>query len=193
MKLLLTRHGQSLWQTLGEAAGLDAPLSPLGVAQAHRLGAYLARYEPPARISASPLLRARQTAEIVARYLDAPVTCDNDLREFESWDASDPPSPVDMWRTMAAAPPHPAYTAFRERVQGALERVIGATPAAEEVVLVVAHGGTLGTLLRLLLDSATMRIWTPNTALHSLRWTGDFWLLRYVNQQEHLPRPLQSR
>ena len=49
------------------------------------------------------------------------------------------------------------------------------------------------TLLRLLLDSATMRIWTPNTALHSLRWTGDFWLLRYVNQQEHLPRPLRSR
>ncbi len=192
MKLLLTRHGQSRWQTLGEVAGPDAPLSSLGVLQAHRLGSHLAKSEKPTRIIASPLLRARQTAEIAASYLDLPVVFDSDLREFDSWDAGDPPHPVDMWHPTAATAPHPEYVAFCERVQGALEHATGAPGAARDVILVVAHGGTLGTLLRLLLGSATARIWTPNTALHSLRWAEDFWLLRYINQQEHLPRPLRS-
>lgn len=192
MKLLLTRHGQSRWQTDGEAAGPDAALSPLGVLQAHRLGVYLAEYERVTRIVASPLLRARRTAEIVTLYLGLPVALDADLREFDNWDAADPPHPVDIWRPDPGAPLRPEHAAFRERVQCALERVVGDGGAADEATLLVAHGGTVGTILRLLLGSAASRIWTPNTALHSLRWTGDFWVLRYINKQEHLPRPLRS-
>ncbi|MBN1922442.1 MAG: histidine phosphatase family protein [Anaerolineae bacterium] len=191
MKLLLTRHGQSQWQT-GTAPGPDAPLSALGVLQAHRLGEYLARRERPTRIVASPLQRARQTAEIAAQYLDLPVTLDADLREFDNWDAADPPPSAAMWQPDAATPLHPEHVAFCTRLQEALKRAIG-NDVADEKVLIVAHGGTVGTLLRLLLGAPTMRIWTPNTALHSLRWTGEFWLLRYTNNQEHLPQPLRSR
>lgn len=192
MKLLLTRHGQSRWQTDGEVAGPDAPLSPLGVLQAHRLGAYLAAREKPTRILASPLLRARQTAEIVAAYQGLPVAFDAALREFDTWDAADPSPPATIWQPDPLAPPHPEYVAFRARLRGALERALG-DGGVKETVLIVAHGGAVGTMLRLLLGAPTARIWTPNTALHALRWTGDFWLVRYLNKQEHLPRPLRSR
>lgn len=124
MKLLLTRHGQSLWQTLGKRRDRCA-LKPLGSGAGASPGRIPRQVrKPPARISASPLLRARQTAGAVARYLDAPVTCDNDLREFETGCRADPPSPVDMWRTMAAALPSP--TAFHRTGAGAAEQTIGA-------------------------------------------------------------------
>lgn len=192
MKLLLTRHGQSRWQTDGEVAGPDAPLSSLGVLQAHRLGEYLALRQKLTRIVASPLLRARQTAEIVAAYQGLAVSFEADLREFDSWDAADPPAPATIWQADTVMPPHPEYVAFRERLRGALTRILG-TGVVEETVLLVAHGGTIGTVLRLLLGSPSVRIWTPNTALHALRWTGEFWVVQYLNQQEHLPRPLRSR
>lgn len=59
----------------------DFPLSDKGVEQAHAMGRYLAR-TPARTIWASPLLRAQQTAEIVATHLDgATVHTTDDLIE----------------------------------------------------------------------------------------------------------------
>jgi len=56
------------------------PLSPKGEGQAERLGAFLAGvgFRPDAIVS-SPKLRARQTAEIVARHLGLDVRLDERL------------------------------------------------------------------------------------------------------------------
>ncbi|MEA3309355.1 MAG: histidine phosphatase family protein [Chloroflexota bacterium] len=192
MKLLLTRHGQSRWQTDGKSAGEDAPLSHLGELQAHRLGRYLQQYEELDRIVSSNLSRAHKTATIVGSYLDLPVTVESSLREFESWDAGSPPPPRAIWEPAPASEPHPEHRAFRGRIHAALRQTIG-DGESEETVLLVVHGGTIGTILRLLLGSEVQRIWTLNTALHSLSWTGKFWLIQYLNRVEHLPRPLRSR
>jgi broad specificity phosphatase PhoE len=59
----------------------DFPLSEKGVRQAHALGRYFAR-TPSRQIYSSPLERARQTAEIIASYLDnVPITYTEDLVE----------------------------------------------------------------------------------------------------------------
>ena len=59
----------------------DFPLSEKGVAQAHAMGRRLAA-TPARTIWASPLLRAQQTAEIVASHLDgATVHTTDDLAE----------------------------------------------------------------------------------------------------------------
>ena len=59
----------------------DFPLSEKGVRQAHALGRYFARTRAR-QIYSSPLERARQTAEIIASYLDAvPITYTDDLIE----------------------------------------------------------------------------------------------------------------
>ena len=48
---------------------VDYPLTDLGVTQATTLAEQLARHPPPAAIFASPLRRATQTAEIIARHV----------------------------------------------------------------------------------------------------------------------------
>jgi broad specificity phosphatase PhoE len=59
----------------------DFPLSEKGVRQAHALGRYFAT-TPSRQIYSSPLERARQTAEIIASYLDnVPITYTEDLVE----------------------------------------------------------------------------------------------------------------
>ena len=116
---------------------------------------------------------------------------DPELREFDSWDAAEAPMPVSVWNPTPATAIHPENQAFRARVLSALQRIAG-DGTADETVLIVAHGGVVGTALRVLLGAPTQRLWTANTALHCLEWTGEFWLIRYINRQEHLPRPLRS-
>ena len=80
MLLNLVRHADAgdpeAW-TGPEAA---RPLSDKGRAQAERLGAFLAEHDMRADAAiTSPKVRARQTAEIVARHLGIPVTEDDRL------------------------------------------------------------------------------------------------------------------
>jgi 2,3-bisphosphoglycerate-dependent phosphoglycerate mutase len=98
--LWLVRHGESggnVARDLAEAKGLDdiaieaqrdcdVPLSDRGRDQAQALGEWMAEeHELPTAILTSPYLRARDTAEIVAREagLSLPVIVDERLRERE--------------------------------------------------------------------------------------------------------------
>jgi probable phosphoglycerate mutase len=96
--LLVIRHAESMGNVArdaAEASGLgfidiaardmDVELSPTGVEQAARLGAWLAERPAPAAIYSSPYVRAASTAAIArdAAGLDVPVTLDERLRERE--------------------------------------------------------------------------------------------------------------
>jgi broad specificity phosphatase PhoE len=75
------RHGQTTWNAEGRFQGhTDIPLNEVGLSQAHDAATILARC-PVDLIIASPLIRARKTAEIVARHLDKPLLVDDDLKE----------------------------------------------------------------------------------------------------------------
>jgi len=80
MNLYLLRHGIALEP--GEFSGADGlrPLAPLGVERTRAAAAGFRRLAGPAeRIVSSPLLRARQTAEIFAEILrcaDGVETCE---------------------------------------------------------------------------------------------------------------------
>src|SRR5690606_2646724 len=64
MRILLARHGETPWNAEGRYQGqIDIPLSPVGEAQAAALGERL-REVPVTRAVASPLSRARRTAEL---------------------------------------------------------------------------------------------------------------------------------
>jgi len=75
------RHGQTDWNLQGRFQGhTDIALNATGLAQAESAALLLA----PLRIdviAASPLLRARQTAEIVGRKLGKTPSFDNGLKE----------------------------------------------------------------------------------------------------------------
>jgi probable phosphoglycerate mutase len=87
MRILLARHGETDWNAEGryQGQGFDIPLSPTGRSQAEALASRLADFEFT-RVVASPLLRARQTAEIVLGNRSVPVTLDPDLMEIAHGD-----------------------------------------------------------------------------------------------------------
>ncbi len=133
------RHGQTDWNAKSWSQGnVDIPLNDIGIAQAHE-AAQAMRGRGVQTIIASPLSRARVTAEIVGEALGLPVQLDEELREcsfgvregqpmsdwFHDW--------VDGHETPEGAEP---FDVMRTRVVGAVNRALQ-SPAP---VLVVAHG-----------------------------------------------------
>ncbi len=94
----LVRHGTTNWNRSGRLQGLsDTPLNAMGMREAHglarRLGtASLARVSSASpihrltRVLASPLSRARTTADIVSRHLAVPLETDARLLELDHGD-----------------------------------------------------------------------------------------------------------
>ena len=183
MNLLLARHGESEWMVRGDEVGFNSPLTDRGRQQARLLGRWLAANHEIDAIYASTLIRARDTAEIVAAELHLPVSFDDDLREFEVsyWGDSDDYAPP--YINDHAAPPAylaESYLPFKARVQEATRRILEAHP--EGMVLIVAHGGTVGTIVRCLLGAHSFGVYTDATGLHGLRWNGSRWFVEFMNR-----------
>jgi broad specificity phosphatase PhoE len=136
--LLLVRHGETDWNAVGRLQGqTDRPLSEFGRRQARRLADELADERLEA-IYSSDLVRARETAEIVARPLGLPVNLDPDLRE-KDWGT---------WEGLTAVErDHVEFVgesteAHQERILRALRR-ISREHDDRGRVLVVTHGGSM--------------------------------------------------
>jgi len=96
MTILLVRHGETEWNRARRYQGWsDSPLTAHGVAQAEAIGHRLHALPDAgaAEIIASPIGRARRTAEIIALCLGrtAPLLFDERLREISlgAWDGLD--------------------------------------------------------------------------------------------------------
>ncbi len=133
------RHGETDWNARGLSQGnVDIPLNPAGLAQA-RSAAELLRGRGIATIVASPLGRARITAEIVGELLGLPVRIDDGLREVAF--GAQEGQPMTEWFTRwieGTWTPEQAETfaTLRERAVAAINRATALTPP----VLVVSHG-----------------------------------------------------
>lgn len=84
-RILLVRHGQSTWNAQGKWQGrADPPLSPLGQHQAVQAADRVGMVDA---IIASPLVRAYQTASIMAEAIGVgPVLTDDRLIETDAGD-----------------------------------------------------------------------------------------------------------
>ncbi|MFB0516349.1 MAG: histidine phosphatase family protein, partial [Candidatus Neomarinimicrobiota bacterium] len=84
--LLLIRHGETDWNIEGRYQGqADPPLNAKGVAQAHVIAEELSGARV-AVLYSSPLRRARQTAEILARSFALPLYIEPRLMEIHQGD-----------------------------------------------------------------------------------------------------------
>lgn len=200
-RLLLVRHGVTDWNREGRFQGhLDPPLSEEGREEARLLGRRLASgAEPPARIIASSLRRARQTAELIATAVgDIAVEAEPRLMEIGQgeWEG----------RTHAELEQHDSerYAAWRrhddmqppggEPLPDASRRV---SQLLDEIqssstwpICLVSHGGTLRLVARYLLDLSLPLTWAldlDNASLSILLWTDDAgWRLEDWNDARHL-------
>ena len=81
MKIYCTRHGQTVWNADNKICGLtDVELTDKGRNQANELGKRLKNVKIDL-IICSPLKRARDTAEIINKYVGAKITIDSRLIE----------------------------------------------------------------------------------------------------------------
>ncbi|MBK9179717.1 MAG: histidine phosphatase family protein [Acidimicrobiales bacterium] len=147
-RLLLVRHGQSVWNADGRWQGqADPPLSPLGEAQARAAARSVGEVDA---IVASDLRRARRTAELIAEGLGAgPVAVDVRLRERDAgeWTGCTRDDIELRWPGWLEAHRRPPGYEPDEHLLG---RVLAAVLDAAAVhaggsVLVVAHGGAIRT------------------------------------------------
>lgn len=82
-KLILVRHGETLWNVEKVFRGrADVSLDELGIRQAELLGKYLSNWRLEA-IYSSPVKRALDTANIIARYQNVAVRIAEGLTDFD--------------------------------------------------------------------------------------------------------------
>lgn len=156
--LLLVRHGQSEGNAAGVIQGrLDPPLTPLGREQARSLAERLRAESAADRIVASPLARARATAEIVAAALGLPLMEEPRLMEYDFGEASGlTPAAVrerhPEWSgergdgdERPLLPGEEGVRAFDARVAAVVDDLL----ALEGRTVAVAHGGVITTALNL--------------------------------------------
>lgn len=149
LNVLIVRHGQSEWNTLGRWQGhADPPLSELGIKQAQAAACTVGMFDA---VVASDLDRALTTARIIAETLGlGPIITDSGLRERD----------IGEWQGLtraeieAAFPGHvrnghrpPGWEAdesLLERALASLQRIADHVESGD--VLVVSHGGIIYTL-----------------------------------------------
>ena len=153
MQLLLIRHAEPVRIEGIEGQAADPTLHERGLAQAARLAGYLAEEHIDA-VWSSPLVRAVETAAPVARAHGVDVTIDDELAEFDRDSTSYIPveelraTNDERWQAMVEGrfdewDVDPL--AFRDRIVGAVERVVAANPGG--TVAVVCHAGVINTYL----------------------------------------------
>ncbi len=154
-RIILARHGETDWNLERRWQGhSDRALNETGRAQAEELAERLAG-EPIAAVYSSDLVRAHETARIVAARKDLDVIVDPDLREIDIgvWSGLTMeeiearfPDDVQHWRDTGVALNRGGETSdqLHERVLRAAHRIAAAHP--REQVLVVSHGGALRAL-----------------------------------------------
>ena len=183
--LYVTRHGETDWNRIGRLQGhTDIPLNETGRAQAQALGDKL-RDMQIAAVGSSDLVRAHETAHIVARRLGVEhLHVDPDLRErafglFEGLTRTECgsryPEEWTAWSqdsrsTPPGAEPHDVLSA---RALRAARRAAEVHARKKGAVLLVSHGGTIRALLHAIGAPPAGSI--PNTALYRIEYSrGEF-------------------
>ena len=154
--IYLIRHGRTRLNADGRLRGrIDVPLDDVGVREAEALGALFAGV-PLAVVVSSPLIRARATAEPIARSTGAAVEVDDAFsdRDWGSWAGTCVSDLVERFGSLDAAPGGEALGVFRDRIVDATRR--SAAAHEDEAIGIVAHDAVNRMLL------ATLAVNTPD-------------------------------
>ena len=104
--LILVRHGHTEWNSDGSTASVerfrgraDVPLDEIGLAQAEATGRRVAAQWMPTAVYASPLSRAVQTAEAIARHFNLAVQVHPGLVDIDygEWQGLTPAEARQRW------------------------------------------------------------------------------------------------
>ena len=202
--LYLIRHGEAI--SAVDQTIANTMLSPLGVTQAERLRDRLAstgEIKADVLIS-STLLRAKQTATIIAPALGLPIIFNDDIQEWYEGDVDGIPAetylaafkaiPVEQRPFLQWLPSAESWVQFVLRACTSLNRI---TQEYEgKTIVIVCHGGIIDASFRFFLGLSTTRYdggrFNPeNTSITSwVKASRDLrplsWILERYNDVVHL-------
>lgn len=200
--LILIRHGQATHNLEVRWEGAtNSSLTEVGYEQAEAVATRLASWEPRiCDLYSSPIRRARQTAEAIARRLGLKVTIRTGLREIDFGNVSgltraefqaSLPAVYARWQDRRdqsfAFPGGEQRQAFHARVARTLDALVRRHP--QGAIVIVAHGGTLRAGLAHLLPDTMSERWSyslDNGSLTLVRTGAGAPLLLALNDCAHL-------
>lgn len=200
-ELILIRHAQQRLDLAGPIGGfLDPALSEVGRQQARLVGAALSLTRIEA-VYTSPLLRARETAEEIARHHRLDVVCIPDLTEVAVFrDAPQHLSSTEFLgseelsrlrhrftfeRTWDVYPHSESSAEFRRRVMNAIESII--SRHADQRVAVVCHGGVINAYVSYVVGSKFDMLFRPaHTSISIMAAADGIHTLYTLNDVHHL-------
>ena len=200
MHLFLVRHGETDWNNARRIQGnTDTPLNANGIAQAQQLAARIAGEKIDA-LYASPLARARATAEIIQRQCGVALEFDDRLKEkglgdlegltVDEFQARYP----DLHRGWISSVEHfplpgeesPAQ--LRERLETFLRDLRARHPNGARIGI-VSHGGTVGMVVGMLIGLGVNQrspFWFDNASITQIDLTGARPRVKLLNDTCHL-------
>jgi probable phosphoglycerate mutase len=197
-QIYLARHGETEWSASGRHTGrTDVPLTDAGERNARQLGVRLKGLSF-AQVLASPLQRARRTAELAG--FGAVLQVDPDLME---WDYGD----YEGKRTAEIHQERPGWSLFRDgcpngetiaAIGARADRVIARLHAVPGNVLLFAHGHILRVLAVRWLglpveDGRFLLLGTAALSILGYDHNRDEPVIRLWNDDSHLKMSIQAQ
>jgi broad specificity phosphatase PhoE len=198
--LILVRHGETEWNRVERFRGrADVPLNATGLAQAEATARRIAHTWQPVAIFASPLSRAVQTAEAIARQCGLAAEPQPDLIDidFGQWQGLTPGQVGEQWPELLArwyTAPHTVEIPDGETLAQLRMRAMAVVSALIEryrgqTILLVGHTVLNRVLLLAMLGLGNERFWRirqGTCAINVVEEEAGDWTLVTLNDTAHL-------
>lgn len=198
-RIIFVRHGETIWNNIGKYQGhTDIPLSTVGISQARKTAQRLSK-ENISTIYSSDLMRAQQTAEIIGLKHNLVINYCKDLREinFGQWEGrtygeieGQYPQLLNLWiedPEKLKIPGGETFGELRERAMKVIDNIL--LKHHQETVLLVAHGGTISTILCSVLSIDLKNMWQikqSNSAISIIEFYDKKGIVTLFNDTYHL-------
>ncbi len=185
--ICLVRHGETEWNKTGRLQGrTDIPLNETGLKQAEACGQYLQSLNWDV-MAASPLQRAKQTAEVINSFLQLPLFIIDEFIERDFGDAEG----MTRKEIISAFPDRnypnkESRSALEMRIMKGLQTIHERYEGKR--VLLITHGGVINTLFEILSDGklGKQKLKLKNASLSTIRYDNGKWNIIEFNQCSHL-------
>ena len=202
-RLILARHGETVWNVDKVFRGrADVNLDEVGIKQAELLGKYLSNWELEA-IYSSPVKRALDTANMIARYQEVAVRIAEGLTDidFGEWQSRSEqevkrlyPAILNEWHNNPERVKIPGGESLGDVRRRAVEVVTDVLSKHQGNVLLVSHRVVIKVLICYLLGLDNSHFWNISQDVGGItifNYEYDRFVLTRHNDTSHL-RELQK-